>query len=125
MTFNPNNNESSNLLQLPIPDNHALPTIHFPLSNVYFISHGDGSFAVYQGPDKKFSSTILQNEKDKDCKVVLVNDVKIDESKGLLYVAASYIRGKEAIVVLARFDKGRLEKERDFAPFSSASSRRS
>ena len=106
MTFNPNTSETSSLLKLPIPDIHALPTIHFPVSNVYFISHGDGSFAVYRGPEKKFAATILQNEEDENCKAVLVNDVKIDEEKGILYVAASYIRGKEAIVVLARFDKG-------------------
>lgn len=105
VTFNPNTSEVSTLLELPIPDIHALPTIHFPVSNVYFISHGDGSFAVYQGPEKKFSSTILQNEEDRNCKTVLVNDVKIDEEKGILYVAASFIREKEAIVVLARFDK--------------------
>jgi hypothetical protein len=48
----------------------------------------------------------LQIEEDQNCKTVLVNDVEIDKEKGILYVAASFIRGKEAIVVLARFDKG-------------------
>ncbi|CBY38929.1 unnamed protein product [Oikopleura dioica] len=90
VTFNPNTSETSSLLKLPIPDIHALPTIHFPVSN---------------GQKRNFARRFCKTRKIKICKAVLVNDVKIDEEKGVIYVAASFIRGKQAIVVLARFDK--------------------
>lgn len=104
-------NAIQQLRQVDVKSRNVLPTVHFPLEEMYVVSTGDGDFSLYTEDTHMFTMT-LPNIED-NAGTILVNDVQCDSSSNILYIAYTFVRvgeSKCAIVISAKFDatKGEL-----------------
>ena len=100
--FDESNGKVEKVFNIPIESDNHVPSIHFPLDEIYVIGHGNLKFSVYAKRDVKLTLDIPEVENDKI--PVLINDTKITQDLQELYLVATFIKEKEVKTIFAQFD---------------------